>query len=478
MANLIALGGIIGSCYFLGSGYLVEKLGVGAALAYAMGGIIIWVVMQSFGELCVNVPRQGSFVSYAAEFLSPSWAVATGWSYWFNWIAYVPSEAVAGGIIMNVFIPQVPVIIWAILFLILITIINIINVEGFGFIESILALIKIFAVIGFSLIAILLIFGIIGEKAIGLSIMLEKGKSLQDVFFPSGIWIIFTTMAMILVNFQGSEIVGLASSETQNPKQTVPRACKQVTYRIIAVYMIPIILLVMILPYKEAGLEDSVFALALKKYSHTPSLFWLKNVAGAFSFVILSAAFSCANSGMYATVRALYSLSVEGFAPKFFSKLNKAGVPRNATLFSLFLCWCVLAIWFFFEKSDFYTWLLSVSGFTGAFCWITICLSQIMFRTRIKKQGYNKKDLIAPAPLSPWLPLFVGVILQVFGLVVLAFNKDLQGALYICIPVLLIPFITFKIYKKISKSDFKQRYIAAHEKPFEILFPSKAIINK
>ena len=128
MANLIAIGGIIGSCYFIGTGYLISEMGPSVILLYAIGGLIIWTVMQSFAELLVNVPRQGNFISYSAEFISPTWAVATGWSYWFNWCAYIPSEAVAGGIIMHVFVPTVPVVLWAIAFLLMITILNLIHV--------------------------------------------------------------------------------------------------------------------------------------------------------------------------------------------------------------------------------------------------------------------------------------------------------------------------------------------------------------
>lgn len=84
MASLIAIGGIIGSSYFLGSGYLISEMGPSVILLYFIGGLVIWTVMQSFAELLVNIPRHGNFISYSAEFISPTWAVGTGWSYWFN----------------------------------------------------------------------------------------------------------------------------------------------------------------------------------------------------------------------------------------------------------------------------------------------------------------------------------------------------------------------------------------------------------
>jgi AAT family amino acid transporter len=179
--------------------------------------------------------------------------------------------------------------------------------------------------------------------------------------------------------------VGLAAAETQNPDRVVPKACRQVVYRILRVDIIPILLLVMILPYSEAGLSDSVFSLALAKYGFT-------EIAGILSFIVLTAAFSCANSGFYGSVRALYGLSLEGMAPKIFARLNKQCTPMYATLFTLVMCWAVLSMWWFSNgEGELYLWLLSVSAFTGAICWISICYSQVVFRKRVLNGDIQNK---------------------------------------------------------------------------------------
>jgi len=467
MASLIAIGGIIGSCYYLGSGYLISQMGPSVIFLYFIGGLVIYTVMQSFAELLVNIPRHGNFISYSAEFISPTWAVGTGWSYWFNWCAYIPSEAVAGGIIMHVFFDSVPVVIWAIIFLILITILNIIHVGGFGFVESTLALIKIIHNVAFCIVAALIVIGLAGTgPAIGLSVLFPPGFTWTDAIFPAGFVILLANMALIFVNFQGSEIVGLAAAETQNPKKVVPRACRNVVYRILRVDIIPILLLVMILPYSEANLQDSVFSMALAKYGFT-------EVAGILSFIVLTAAFSCANSGFYGAVRALYGLSLEGMAPKTFSKLNRQCTPMYATLFTLLICWAVLGLWWFSNgESELYVWLLSVSAFTGAICWISICWAQISFRRRVYQRGYTKADIESPAPLSPWMPLFIGIILEVFALVILVFNEDLRGSLFLSIPAVLLPMIVYYIGMKTRK--FKGiKVVEPDELSFDELFPDK-----
>ncbi len=467
MANLIAIGGIIGSCYFLGTGYLISEMGPSVIILYAIGGLIIWTVMQSFAELLVNVPRQGNFISYSAEFISPTWAVGTGWSYWFNWCAYIPSEAVAGGIIMHVFAPQVPVVLWAIAFLVMITVLNLIHVGGFGLVESSLAIVKIAHNVIFCVVAALIVLGLIGTAGfVGTSVVLPPDQTVYDAFFPAGWFILIANLALILVNFQGSEIVGLAAAETQDPKKTVPKACRQVVHRIIRVDILPILLLILIIPYAEAGLTDSVFSTALAKYGFSEA-------AAILSFIVLTAAFSCANSGFYGAVRALYGLSVEGMAPKFLSRLNRHCVPMVGTLVTLACCWLVLSLWWFTNgEGQLYIWLLSVSAFTGAICWISICWAQVVFRRRIYERGYTDADIVAPAPLSPWMPVLIGVVLEIFALVVLAFNPDLAGSLMISVPVLFLPMIIYWVGRKTGRlKAFK--YLNRDEKTFDELFPDK-----
>ena len=379
---------------------------------------------------------------------------------------------------MNQLFYGVPVIgqingyVWAILFLLIITFINLAHVESFGFVESILAIMKILAVVVFAIVAIGLIFGLYVGHPVGFSIVAPTHHARFSDIFCGGWLPLITYMVIILVNYEGSEIIGLAASETQNPAVTVPRACIQVTWRIIGIYVIPVTCLVFILSHTDSGLNGSMFAAALFEYSKMLHLPWLSWIAASFAFIVLCAAFSCANCGMYAMVRALFALSVEGLAPQTFRKLNKNSVPQNATIFSLVLCWVILGIQFFFSQSNFYVVLISVSGFTGTICWILICASQVVFRHRVMKRGYTKKDLHAPAPLSPWLPIIVGVILETVGLLAMPFSGTgpLWWAFLASVIVLIIPIVVFRIVTK-GKSAIATRL--SDEQEFDVLFPDK-----
>lgn len=437
--QLISLGGVIGSGYFLGTGYVLEKAGPAAVIAYLLGGLIVLCVMLCLAELAVEKPISGSFVTYAREHISPTWACGVGWSYWATWVAYVPSEMIAAGIIMNGFIPEVSQLWWAVFFGLLVTIINLFHVDKFGECESWLSLVKIVALLAFSAVAALICLGAIGSQgALGASVLLGSGG-----FAPNGYWAIGLTMVIILVNFQGTEIIGLAAGECEKPEESIPIAVRNVTWRIIALYIIPITLLVSILPWDRASLEESVFAAAMVQYGFT-------KFGALFAFVILTAAISCSNSGLYGAARALYALAKLDMAPRPFAELSRKGVPSKAILISICACWAVILLYSFDPNSAVYTYLLAVSGFTGAIAWISICWSQYRSRRRMIAQG-REGELRYKTPFFPYVTIF-GIWAQVVCLVVMAFTPDLREAFCAGIPLLVLPMVWYRVRARYRKA--------------------------
>ncbi|MFC2767628.1 MAG: amino acid permease [Mitsuokella sp.] len=437
--QLISLGGVIGSGYFLGTGYVLEKAGPAAVIAYLLGGLIVLCVMLCLAELAVEKPISGSFVTYAREHISPTWACGVGWSYWATWVAYVPSEMIAAGIIMNGFIPEVSQLWWAVFFGLLVTIINLFHVDKFGECESWLSLVKIVALLAFSAVAALICLGAIGSQgALGASVLLGSGG-----FAPNGYWAIGLTMVIILVNFQGTEIIGLAAGECEKPEESIPIAVRNVTWRIIALYIIPITLLVSILPWDRASLEESVFAAAMVQYGFT-------KFGALFAFVILTAAISCSNSGLYGAARALYALAKLDMAPRPFAELSRKGVPSKAILISICACWAVILLYSFDPNSAAYTYLLAVSGFTGAIAWISICWSQYRSRRRMIAQG-REGELRYKTPFFPYVTIF-GIWAQVVCLVVMAFTPDLREAFCAGIPLLVLPMVWYRVRARYRKA--------------------------
>jgi len=466
--SLIALGGIIGSCYFLGLGLTFSEMGPGAVLiAYAIAGLTIYGVMQSFAELLVNIPRRGSFVSYTREFMGDTASAGIGWAFWANWVAYIPSEALAAAVFMNYFItlpfenPAWSTFVWGIVALALLTAVNIYHVTWFGHIESIMAIIKILAVAVFVLCGIGIFFGVVGGNLhpftsdggfIGSQIILGGEGSVVEQLFPAGGFIIVTYMIWTLVNFQGSEIVGLSAAETQDPATNVPLACRRVAFRIILIYLIPVFMLTLIVPYAEAGLDESIFAYTLGVYG-------LRWAAGLFTIVTLIAAFSCANSGLYGTVRALYGLSVEGMAPKFLSNLNQFNTPQNATIFTIVPIWLVFLLGFASDELGLwgeeglplYANLLGISGFTGTLCWVGICWSQVIFRKKLKERGYDPNEVLTVK--AKWYPglVYFAIALQIGAMVLLVFEDGGMPVVVISLIAIFLPIIIYAYQKKQGK---------------------------
>jgi amino acid transporter, AAT family len=379
--QLIALGGIIGSGYFLGTGAILSTVGPAAVLSYVLGGIIVICVMLCLGELAVACPVSSSFVTYARQLISPTWACGVGWSYLAEslYIGQVdgrdhrskeerPPHLVHAGkktlhddagcdhLGRHVGDPCQPIEFW-------------------------LALIKVAALVLFVVCGLAIFFGTIGsESFIGTSLLLGDGG-----FFPAGYSAVLITMVLVLVNFQGAEIIGLAAGESENPARSISVAIRNVTWRIISLYVVPLLLLVSIFPWRQAGLEQSVFAAALDHYG-------LRWAGGLFSFVVLTAAVSCSNSGLYGCARAMYALGQEGLAPSWLGRTNRLGVPQNATLFSVAGCWVVLMLQAF-DPEGLFVKLLAVSGFSGAIAWISICWSQLNFRRRLEAEGHDVHSL-------------------------------------------------------------------------------------
>lgn len=438
--ELIALGGIIGSSFFLGTGYVLSEVGPSAILAYMLAGFIVYIVTICLAELTIAIPNSGSFIYYTAKFVSPAIACGMGWAYWFSWIVYIPLECIASGIIMHTFIPSVSNAVWATLFGLLITIINLMRVKIFGEVEFWLSLVKIVALMIFSIVALLIFFNFIGNdtgKVIGSSYIAGEGG-----FFPKGKLILITTMVMLLVNFQGTEIIGLAATESKNAQKQIPRIARNIVIRLVGLYIIPIFLLVLIFPWQKMNLDNSVFALALREYH-------LNYIAGIFAFVILVAAFSCANSGLYAATRALYGLSKSGMSPKIFKKLNSASVPYYSVTINIIAVWFFLLLSFKFSTTVAFTNLLAMSGVTATFCWICICWSQYNFRKKLIKKNRSKK-MPFKVPFFPVLTL-IGIWSQVLCLALMVVNDDLRAAFYFGLPTVVIPCVAYHFYYRVKR---------------------------
>ncbi|MFP3461060.1 amino acid permease [Arthrobacter globiformis] len=448
--QMIAIGGAIGTGLFVASGGTISQAGPGGALvAYALVGLMVFLLMQSLGEMSAKIPVAGSFQSFATRFVSPSFGFAIGWNYWFNWAITVAAELVAAGIIMDFWFPGVPGWVWAGIFLLVLTGLNALSAKSFGESEFWLSLIKVTAVVLFLIAGVLMIVGILGGNSPGLS----NWESRDDVFH--GGWVSIISVFMIAgFSFQGTELVGVAAGEAKNPRREVPKAIRTVFWRIMLFYIGAIFIIGCLIPFTDPSLLASGEAdIAASPFTLVFSRAGIAFAAALMNAVILTAILSAGNSGLYASTRMLYAMAHDGMAPKVFGRTNARGVPIPALLAT-----AAVGLFGFLSavvgQGAAYSWLLNMSGLCGFIVWAGIAVSHYRFRRGFLAQGNKVSDLPYKASLFPVGPLlaFALLVLVIAGQnyeAVLAGRVMEVLSSYIGLPVFIVLWL---VHRYITKS--------------------------
>lgn len=450
--TMIALGGSIGTGLFLASGGAIAQAGPGGALlAYSAVGIMVYFLMTSLGELATYMPESGSFSTYAGRFVDPSLGFALGWNFWYNWAITIAAELSAATLIIKYWFPDSSSFLWSFLFLALIFALNALSVKGYGESEYWFALIKIAIVIIFLVVGVLMIFGILGGQGpVGFS-----NFTVGDAPFHGGFFSVLGVFMAAGFSFQGTELIGVAAGESENPRENVPRAIRQIFWRILIFYILSIFVIAMLIPYTnpnlvQGGLED----IAVSPFTIIFENAGLAFAAAVMNAVILTSVLSAGNSGMYASTRILWVLAKEGKAPKALGKLNKRGVPMNALIVTASVG--MLAFFAsFFGDGAVYIWLLNASGMSGFIAWVGIAVSHYRFRRAFVAQGRSLDELPYRAKWFPFGPIFAFVLC-----VIVIIGQNFQGfmsqpidwigiaASYIGLPLFLIVWLSYKFIKK------------------------------
>lgn len=460
---MISLGGSIGTGLFLGSGAAIYQAGPGGALlAYLIIGVMVYFIMTSLGELASFMPTSGAFSTYATRFIDPALGFALGWNYWYSWAITLAAELSASTLVMKFWFPDSPSWLWSGLFTLIIFGLNILSVKGYGEGEYWFSFIKVATIIIFIIVGFLMIFGIMNGQAVGF-----KNFTVGDAPFHGGLLAVIGVFLTAGFSFQGTEIVGVAAGESENPRENVPKAIKSIFWRILLFYVLAIIVIGLIIPYTTESLKSedimvSPFTLVFKKAG-------LAFAASLMNAVILTAVLSAGNSSLYASTRILFAMAKEGQAPKFFGKLNKRGVPV-AALIATTLVGMLAFLASAFGDGAIYMWLLNAAGITGFIFWLGIAASHYRFRKAYLAQGYALEKLPYRAKLYPFGPIFAFLV----GLIVII-AQDYQAflgdkidwmdliAAYLGIPLFLIMWLGYKFIKKTKVVPLKECKIDVDE---------------
>lgn len=387
--QMIAIGSSIGTGLFIGSGSALYTGGpLGVLIAWALTGSAIFCTIQAMGELAVTFPISGSFNVYASRFIDPSVGFAVAWNYFFQFLVLLPLELVAGSITVKYWNKSINPDVWVLIFYLLVISINFFGVKAYGEAEFIFSSIKVVAVIGFIIVSIVIAAGgAPNGHAIGAKYWHDPGLFANGF---KGVSSVFVTSAF---SFGGTELVGLTAAESDNPRVTLPKATKQVFWRILMFYMISLTLICFLVPANS----DRLLGSSSVDVTASPFVIAIKDggiggLPSVMNAVILVSVISVGSSSVYATSRTLTALSEQGLAPKICGYIDRAGRPLVAIIITN-----VFGLLSFIAASgkqeDVFDWLLLISGLSSIFTWLSICVAHIRFRRALYVQGRTPEEL-------------------------------------------------------------------------------------
>ena len=395
--QMIAIGGAIGTGLFMGAGGRLASAGPGLFLIYAICGGFVFLILRALGELVLHRPTSGSFVSYAREFYGEKAAFVAGWMYFLNWAmaAIVDSTAIASYFHYWTACQAIPQWTLALIALLLVVSVNLISVKAFGEFEFWAALIKVLALTTFLVVGIVFLAGRfkIEGRNTGPSLWADHGG-----FLPTGLLPLVLVTSGVIFAYAAVELVGTAAGETAEPEKVMPRAINSVIVRIAVFYCGSVLLLALLLPYTAYKHQESPFVTFFSKVG-------LTGAGSMMNVVVLTAAFSSLNAGLYSTGRILRSMSVNGSGPKFTARMSKNGVPYGGILLTatIGLFGVVLNA---VKPGQAFEIVLNIAAIGVLAAWATIVLCQLRFYSRVKAGTMQRPHFRMPlAPYSGYVTL-------------------------------------------------------------------------
>jgi amino acid transporter, AAT family len=415
--QLIALGGTIGVGLFLGSAKAIHKAGPGLLLAYAIGGIAIFLIMRALGELLTYRPVAGSFAIYADEFCGPFAGFVTGWSYWFMWVLTAMAELTAIGVYVRYWFPDIPQWLPGLVALVVLYGVNQVAVRLFGELEFWFALVKVLTIVALIAGGLFVIFfhaGDLGTTASFSNLWTHGG------FLPFGIVGVLLTLQMVTFAYQGVELIGVTAGEAENPDVVLPKATNGITFRILIFYIGALLVIMALVPWTDLDPDTSPFVFVFEKM-RVPA------AATIINLVVITAAASSCNSGIFSTGRMLHSLARRGQAPRALARLSSQQIPALGIHLSAAMMLVVVGFNYFVPEKAF-SWITSISTVGTLWTWGIIMVAHLGYRRAVAAGRVKASSFRMPgAPFTNWLVLafLLGVT------VMLGFDADTRVALYV-----------------------------------------------
>lgn len=433
--NLIALGGVIGAGLFVGSGVVIQSTGPAAVISFAVAGAIIVLVMRMLSEMAVARPALGSFYVYAREAMGPRAGFTVGWLYWYFFVIVVAVEAVAGGRILQLWVPDVPLWVLSLGLMLILTGTNMVSARSYGEFEYWFSSIKVVAIVLFLAAGALYLTGLWPDSEPGLSKLVAHGG-----FTPMGWGAVLAAVVPCIAFYTGAEIVTIAAAESEHPKAAVAKAMKTIVLRVMTFYVGSVFVVVSVQYWNAENVGVSPYAAVLARLN-------VPGVETIMNLIVLTAVLSCLNSSLYTSSRMLFALTRGGDAPKLFTRVSRSGVPRKAILAGTAVGY-VSVVAAYTSPDLVFNFLVNSYGAVALFVYFAIALSQVVLRRRLEREEPEKLKL------KMWLfPGLSYATIAAMGAVIIAmaFDSSTRTEFWLSILTLVVTLIAYEIKVRIQR---------------------------
>lgn len=406
--QLIAIAGTIGTGLFLGAGRSLSLTGPSIILVYMLTGAFMYLMMRAIGEMLYMDPDQHTFINFITKYLGKGWGYFSGWSYWVSLVFLGMAEITAVSNYVQLWFPNWPAWQIQIVFLALLSCVNLIAVKVFGEVEFWFGMIKIVTILALIATGIFMVTTNF-ETPAGHASLTNITNGFQ--MFPNG-WVKFVmAFQMVFFAYQAIEFVGITTSETANPRQVLPKAIKEIPIRIVIFYVGALLAIMAIFPWQQLPVNKSPFVTVFQMVG-------IKWAAGLINFVVLTAAASSLNSTLYSTGRHLYQIAKETPNSKVMNRLklnslSRMGIPSRAIIVSAIVVAVSAFINILPGVSDAFALITASSSGVYIAIYILTMLAHLKYR---KSKEFMPDGFVMPAykvlnPLTIVFFLFVFVCL-------------------------------------------------------------------
>ncbi|SPA52225.1 amino acid permease [Cupriavidus taiwanensis] len=433
--QMIAIGGAIGTGLFYGSSWAIKTAGPAIILTYLVAAVAIYFVMRALGEMAVEEPVSGSYISYSNRYIHRFAGFLNGWNAFIFLLATSAAELNALGNYVHFWFPTMPIWVTALIAVSVMFFVNMIGVKFYGEAEFWFALIKVTAIVAMIVFGVGMIFFGLGNhgEPIGHHNLVDHGG-----FFAKGVGGMVLSIVMVAFSFGGIENLGLAAGEAKDVKTTMPKAVSATFWRLLIFYVGAIAVLLMIFPWTSLTAKGSPFVDVFARIG-------VPAAAGIMNLVVITAVLSAVNASVFTNSRTFYNLALQKNAPAFLGTVNRRNVPSRAIMLVFATMFAgVLLNYLMSEKA--FELFSSITVFALVCAWTSIVVSHLRFR-KLKMQAGQAHSLSYKMPFFPY-GNYIALAFIAAVLVCIAILPDMRMSLMVSAAWVAIVFVAYKFYTR------------------------------